>query len=544
MTTKSRRNAPAKNQNKTSNRNDAPPGSTAAQLARDIQAGRATASQILEERLERIADAQGRLNCFVTIDADGARATARERDLETGRGICRGPLHGVPIALKDSWATRNLRTTNGYAKTAQSAPPDYDATVVARLKAAGAVIVGKTNLSALAMDIQSDNPVAGRTNHPLDPARTPGGSSGGAACAVAAGLVPFDIGSDIGGSIRIPAHFCGVLGFKPTENSVSLHGHLPGLPEPDYVALRHLASAGPIAGSFEDLRLTFDLIRGPDPHDPKIAPVHSFAPANRSKHKRARIAVLHPDRARRQPAPGGASSNALSLSYPIDAEYARRLDAFVEALRRRDREFEVVELKQSPFDFDRIGALWGKLLNAGLAPLTPLPARLAMALIGALRKRKPAGLEQIFPLGFEAFMRTLTERDAAIVDFEGFFAPADFAQDAVDPHGFDALLAPVSATAAFEHTKADRVFGASNVYTQPVNVQGADGAVFPQEYYRAHTGYTIPFNLLGNPVVSMPIGATEAGLPLGIQVIGPRWSDLRLLDLAERLYETGRAGDS
>ncbi|MEQ9364282.1 MAG: amidase, partial [Leptospirales bacterium] len=465
---------------------------------------------------------------------------------EAQRGDFRGPLHGVPIAIKDSWATRGLRTTNGFPGTAKFVP-DYDATVVARLKAAGAIVVGKSNLSALAMDVQSENPVAGRANHPGDIARTPGGSSGGGACAVAAGLVPFDIGSDIGGSIRLPAHYCGVFGFKPTENAVSLHGHLPGLPEPRYVALRNLASAGPIARSFADLRLAFDLIRGPDPLDPKIAPIQAAdAPSG--------LDATHPSAT--TPAPGSAKivrttdrekqnpTEARPLrvavlnpapELPIDAEYERGLRNFTETLRK-SHAIDITELERPPFNFHAIGVLWGKLLNAGTAPFTPAPVRLLMAVMNRISKERPAGANQIFPLSFEEFMRVFTERDRAVVNFERWFAGEN---DTQGISGFDALLAPVSATPAFAHRKPDRVFGATNLYSDPVSISRADGSACALEYYTAHTGYTMPFNLLGNPVVSIPIGETASGLAFGAQVVGPRWSDLRLLDAAERIYRAG-----
>lgn len=481
-------------------------------LARDIQSARTTAVGTLESLIERIEVEQPKLNCFVTLNYENARSEAKLLDAETKRNQCRGPLHGVPIAIKDSWATRGLRTTNGFTGT-EKYVPDFDATIVERLKAAGAIVIGKTNLSTLAMDIQSDNPVSGRTNNPHDRTRTAGGSSGGAACAVAAGLAPLDIGSDIGGSIRIPAHYCGVIGLKPTENAVSLHGHLPGLQDPQYIALRNLASAGPLARNFADLRLAFDLIRGPDPRDPKIAPVAAIKKPSTTG-RRMRIAVLPaiPDR-------------------PLDAEYQSLFVNFVEQLRR-DSSCDIIELRQAPLDFDRIGTLWGKLLNAGLAPRTPPLSRVAMELMTRFSKRRPAGSEQILPLTYGDFMRVFTERDRHIENFEAWFAGIN----SVDDQGFDALIAPVTATPAFRHRKPDRVVGVANIYAAPVELRTPDGATFSQEYYRAHTGFTIPFNLLGNPVVTIPAGSTGSGLPVGVQIIGPRWSDLRLLDIAERIH--------
>ena len=226
---------------------------------------------MLEAHLGQIERHNGALNAIVTLDADGARARAAEADEATARGESWGPLHGVPVVLKDGHETRGMRTVVGMEAHAGHVPAE-DGAVAAKLRAAGAIVLGKTNVPPRLRDVQADNPVFGRTNNPWALDRTPGGSSGGAAAAVAAGLAPFDIGSDLGGSIRFPAHLCGVYGLKPTERTVSLAGHLadpPGMTR----NFRIMFSHGPIARDVDDLELALRVIAGPDGRDFEVPPL-------------------------------------------------------------------------------------------------------------------------------------------------------------------------------------------------------------------------------------------------------------------------------
>lgn len=243
----------------------------AAALAAWIRSRRISAMEVLEAHLRQLHRHNGALNAVVTLDEEGARRAAAAADAALARGNVRGPLHGLPMTLKDGHSTQGIRTAVGFPALADHRPA-ADGTVAARLKAAGAVIMGKTNVSLLMGDIQSANPVFGRTNNPWNLERTPGGSSGGAAAAVAAGLTPLEVGSDLGGSIRLPAHFCGVYGFKPTERRISVHGLLcapPGAPR----NMRQMLSIGPLARSVADLDLAFRVLAGPDPADPEVMPL-------------------------------------------------------------------------------------------------------------------------------------------------------------------------------------------------------------------------------------------------------------------------------
>jgi amidase len=229
-----------------------------------------SASELLEVHLTHIARHNDQINAIVTLDADGARAAAAAADADLANGITHGPLHGVPFTLKDCHATAGMRTTAGWPGLADYLPAS-DGTMAARLKAAGGILLGKTNVAPLLADVQTDNAVFGRTNNPWNIERTPGGSSGGAAAAVAAGFSPLDIGSDIGGSIRIPAHDCGIFGLKPTERRVSNHGHIPDLPNGPRMA-RIMNACGPMARSLPDLALGLALIQGRDGLDTELAP--------------------------------------------------------------------------------------------------------------------------------------------------------------------------------------------------------------------------------------------------------------------------------
>jgi amidase len=196
---------------------------TAVEVAAAMRGGELSASDVLETQLARIARHNPVLNAIVTLDADQARRRAREADQALASGDLWGAIHGVPITVKDSFDTAGLRTVSGYRPFARRIPLK-DAAPVARLRDAGAIVLGKTNLPTLASGVQTDNPVFGRTNNPWDVRVTPGGSSGGAAAAISAGLSYLELGSDIGGSIRIPAHFCGVFGLKTTGGRVAGKG--------------------------------------------------------------------------------------------------------------------------------------------------------------------------------------------------------------------------------------------------------------------------------------------------------------------------------
>src|SRR6202012_3460207 len=235
------------------------------ELANAIRSKQLSSKSIVEAHLERIAKVNPKLNAVVQLAADSARKEADEADAALARGEIKGPLHGVPVTIKDTLETTGVICTGG-TKGRANYVPKADATAVARLRAAGAIILGKTNVPELAGAIETDNLVYGRTNNPYDLARTPGGSSGGEAAIVSACGSPLGLGTDAGGSIRIPAHFCGLAAIKPTSGRVPRTGQFP-LPMGARAPVYHVSL---IARRVEDLALALPFISGPDFRDSSI----------------------------------------------------------------------------------------------------------------------------------------------------------------------------------------------------------------------------------------------------------------------------------
>src|SRR5580700_1103800 len=245
---------------------------TIEQAAGKLRAREVSAVELARESLRKIHAAQPRLNAFITITDEVALEQARRADDDFARGVDRGPLQGIPYALKDLFDTRGIRTTGG-AKIFADRVPDRDCAIYEKLRAAGAVLMGKTGLHELAYGVTNNNPHFGAVRNPHDPTRIPGGSSGGSGAAVAAGMVFFAMGSDTGGSIRIPAAFCGTVGLKPTSGRVSRYGVMPL----DF-SLDHM---GPLARSVRDAALTLQAIAGFDARDDTSSrePVDNYVPA-------------------------------------------------------------------------------------------------------------------------------------------------------------------------------------------------------------------------------------------------------------------------
>jgi amidase len=236
---------------------------TASEMAFAIRSGERTSTAIVGSCLNRIRAVNDSINAVFQVQTDAALQQAAGADAEIRKGKPVGPLHGVPFTLKDLYDTQGVVTTAG-SRVWVDRVPDVDSTVAKRLKAAGAILLGKSNTPELSLSDECNSPVYGRTNNPFNLDRTPGGSSGGAAAIVAAGGVPFDIGSDVGGSVRLPAHFCGVAGFKPTLGRIPITGHTPAYGGV-FTAFTH---AGPIARSVDDLALLVSVLSGPDYRDP------------------------------------------------------------------------------------------------------------------------------------------------------------------------------------------------------------------------------------------------------------------------------------
>src|SRR5437763_796350 len=248
--------------------NDAITSASAGELAEAIRSKKLTSKAIVEAHLERIAKVNPKLNAVVQLTAEAARKEADEADAALARGDIKGPLHGVPITIKDTLETAGVICTGG-TKGRANFVPKADATAVARLRNAGAIVLGKTNVPELAGALESDNLIYGRTNNPYDLTRTPGGSSGGEAALIAACGTPFGLGSDAAGSVRLPAHFCGIASLKPTSGRLSRAGHVP--PADGWVA--DVWQIGPMARHVEDLIAMMPVLLGADPRDRTVIPM-------------------------------------------------------------------------------------------------------------------------------------------------------------------------------------------------------------------------------------------------------------------------------
>ena len=462
---------------------------SATEIAAAIRARRASATDVLDMYLARIAKHNPALNAICTLDEAGARERAREADAALARGDLWGPLHGVPMTIKDALETAGMRTTGGHPPLANYVPT-RDAPAVARLRAAGAILMGKTNVPPLSADYRADNPIFGRTNNPWDLSRTPGGSTGGGAAAVSAGLSAFDVGSDLAGSVRIPAHFCGLFGLKPTERRVPNTGHIP---EPPGLAraVRHMNVLGPLARSVEDLALILRLIAGPDDAEWDVPPVPIVDPPQRP------LASMR----------FAWSTNFAGLPVTNDTKAAiARLANELAGIGCR-----VEQRMPADFDIELAWETWGEILIAERAATAPERVAERVAALNASLGDKVAvgrGSAKGARASIGDYMASLTRRDALISALEKFF------------DDWDAWLCPVTVSPAIPHVP----FGT------PVDV---DESKVP--YFLAGTSYTCVFNLTGNPVVVLPLARSKQGLPIGVQVIGRRWSEASLLALARQL---------
>jgi amidase len=430
---------------------------SATELAKRIARRELSAVEALEAHLARIERKNAELNAVVSLDVEGARRAAEAADVALSRREVRGPLHGVPITLKDGNDVAGLRTTLGTAVFDRVA--EDDGTVAARLRAAGAIIMGHTNVAPFLADYQSANAIFGRTSNPWNVARTAGGSSGGAAAAVASGMTPLDVVSDLGGSIRLPAHFCGVYGLKPTEHRVPMTGFFRLPPEAPRT-VRILSCLGPLARELGDLELVLSIIAGPDGFDSDVPPVPFVAqPVRRMADLRIAYATTMP---------GAVVARSLKAQVARVANLASGAGARVEE-------------RLPECDWGGANALFRDLVSA----------------ITSQRSDKDLSW----------YFAALDRRDRTIEVWERFF------------RDYDALVIPPAMTTAFPHCEPG----------SPLIVDSERAHYFGQASALAMG------NLAGVPALVVPAGHDDDGLPIGVQIVGPRWSEMRLLNVARAL---------
>lgn len=472
---------------------------SAHQLAQMIRDRKVSAVEVIDAYLAQISKHNSKLNAICTLDEDNARAGAKLADEALARGEHWGALHGVPITVKDIFETAGLRTTAGYIPL-KDYIPQQDATVVASLRAAGAVILGKTNLAELAGDFQSTNSLFPRVNNPWNLDYTAGGSSGGSAAAVAAGLSPLDLGNDIAGSVRQPAHFCGVYGLKPTDRRISTAGHIPEVPGMP-LCLRQMLTVGCFARSLEDIRLCFSLIAGADLRRPDVPPIPLDTPSGKSLQD-LKIAWTEE-----------------WVEVPIAAQTKAAIQTVVQKLAQAGTHIERWHPKD--FDLSRVWNLYGRMaayINNYAQPKDRYNVRRSLKLLfrtatqGDKKLRGLGNFSRFLPEllnpSLRGYFETLTERDRFIAQIDESLEP------------WDVWLTPVAATPAFTHRPA----------WSAIDIEGKS---YPHAV--ANGAYTMPFNLSGHPAVVIPIGQTHNGLPIGMQVVGKRWREMELLAIAQEL---------
>jgi amidase len=429
------------------------------------------------------------VNAVVTLDVERARAAADAADRSLAKGEALGPLHGLPMTVKDAFETAGLRTTCGVPELSQHVP-SADAVAVARLRAAGAVIFGKTNTPTWTADMQTSNPIFGTTNNPWDTTRTPGGSSGGSAAAIAAGLSALELGSDIGGSIRVPSHCCGVFGHKPSHGLVPQRGHIPG--PPGTLKEADLNCVGPIARSSEDLALALDVLAGPLPELGHAVTLR-LPPARADKLPDFRVAAWLDD-------PAGT----------IDAEMRGLLENAAEALGRAGAR---IDRKARPaVDF-------GEAVDTYLALLMPYMSltfseALARQMIAAGEK-VPADAPGLLAVSARAYASRHRDWLVAHERRERIRARwAEFFRD------FDVLLCPVMLTPAF-------VQDPSEFTSRRIVVNGETRS------YVEHLRWPGLISMALLPSTVIPVGRTAGGLPVGVQIVGPYLEDRTPLAFAQ-----------
>jgi len=453
------------------------------EMADAIRQHKISSLDLVEAHIARIERLNPRLNAYTHTDFDRARAEARAADagVHSAAGSkSLGSLHGVPMSMKSSIDVAGWPCECGSLLRRDYFAPT-DAPLVARLRAAGAIMLGNTNVPEFLMAWETDNSLHGRTNNPWDPDRTPGGSSGGEAAAIASGCSAGGIGSDGGGSIRVPSHFSGICGLKPTPGRVPSTGHFPGSAGP----FAQLGVVGPMARTVRDVERIFQVVAGPDPGDPCSAPV-PLRHSSDAEIRKLRVGYF-----------------AEHVLAPVTSETAAAVRKAADALRSQG--FEVVEWL--PENLDRAQKLWFNLFcRAGQMAFSPMLEGNDNRMSPILRQfRDRIALEP--PLTSTELLDTLLERDVLRARF------------LAKMEEFPILLCPVASIPAFRHGEREWM------------VQGRK-----VEYLDA-MAYSAWFNLLGTPGAVVPVSPSPEGLPIGVQIVGRPWEEEATLAVAAKIEQ-------
>ncbi len=443
-------------------------GLTVARATRALRAREISPLELTDGYLDRIVRLDPRVNAYITVTAERARADARRATDELAAGRTRGPLHGIPVALKDLYETAGIRTTAG-AKIHADYVPAEDCTVARRLRDAGTILLGKLNTHEYAYGVTTNNPHYGATHNPWGLEHIPGGSSGGSGAAIAAGLAAATTGTDTGGSIRIPASLCGVVGLKPTYGRVSKAGVLP---------LSFLFDhAGPLTRSVEDAALILNVIAGYDPADPASVrtPVDDYTGALGGGVRGLRVGVPRP-----------------YFFAPLDDEIAAAVERALGELRALGAEVRDIAVAGVEAGLD---AIFGLVL----AEAQEIHADAVRTRDGDFGADVRAILATPTPDAL-SLMRALRARDALSASMRGALESVDL------------LVTPTTPVVA------------ARIGDETVRYGGVEEPVL-----RAMIRCTAPFNATGLPALSLPCGFTRAGLPVGLQLVGRPFDEATVL---------------
>ena len=461
---------------------------SAGELVAALRAGAVTSVDLTEEAIARIERGDEVVNAICVPDFDRARAAARRADRALARGENR-PLLGVPVTVKESYDVAGLPTTWGMPAHRDFMPAE-DAVQVARLKDAGAVVLGKTNVPLGLQDIQSFNDIYGTTTNPWDPGRTSGGSSGGSAAALASGFGALSIGSDLAGSLRTPAHFCGVYAHKPTLGLAATRGMVapsePALPvDPD------LAVVGPMARTAGDLRLLLDVMAGPDPLTHGVAHRPVLPPARHERLGDFRVLVLedHP---------------LIPTGSAVRAGVNRVADALVDGGARVERHSPLLP------DLAEAATLYMQLLISGAVARFPVES---LAEPSADDESLDAVRLRAMAFSHHDWLAANHRREVHRHGWRQLFAE------------FDAVVCPITPTPAFPHDHTP------NPMERRIDIDGMAYPYFDQLVWAGLA--TMP----GLPATAVPAGRSPEGLPVGVQLLGPMFEDRTPLRLAELLEQ-------
>lgn len=457
---------------------------SATKMAERIRRKKTSPVELVGAHLQQIEHLNPRLNAIISLDRGRVQAEARAAEAAVMRGDSVGPLHGVPVTIKSSIDVAGLRAECG-SKLRAGYVATADAPLVGRLRRAGAIILGTTNVPEMLMAYETNNLLYGRTNNPWALDRTPGGSSGGEAAAIAAGCSAGGVGSDGGGSIRVPAHFSGICGLKPTPGRIPTSGHFPASVGP----FAHLGVVGPMARTVGDLETLFRVIAGPDIGDASAAPV-AFRRLSEDETGRIRIGYFEDD---------GRT--------PVTPETRAAVRQAAENLQQQG--FAVTAFRPEGLEQARqawwvlFGLAGGMLFQPMVAGREAELGPILRELIGVVRAEPPLTADRL--------LNTLIERD---VLRERLLRQMN---------EFPVLLCPVAASPAFRHGEIG---------------WSMDGHMAS---YLDTMSYSQWFNLLGNPAAAIPVGRSPEGLPIGVQVVGRPWEEETVLAVAARI-ERGRGG--